>query len=472
MKKTSDIRIIDTTGAHIVRVSHVMADALSQSTEFVAKAQQIGALTDQKEPGSQKLTDIYGVTLDGADCAIKPFDFFIYAFATSLNTYHARCGQTKAKDVVGRPWNIVGEGTESVKKEITDFFVNSFGEKTFGEGMQLVWKDYEWLGNGYLEVIPTADGKRPARFEHIPSTEMWIRLDGLGYLQQKNGRFSHFLGFGVQPEDLAAAAISESSGIRKATTSIVHFSNYFPWSLYYGIPCIMPAWNRMALAVLETEYNLGFFSNNAIPDYAVVLEGDWGEDAEQTIQQYFRTHLKGQSHKTMVLRTAQGAKATFEKLTSDNAKEGGFRLLRIDCRDEVLHAHGVPPIKVGLTETGKLGGNQASEQIVEYKNGVVTPGQEKVEARLNRIIEWGWPGSGFAFKFEPYDTDDLIANSQVDGAYLDRDVITPNEVRAIRFPSFDPLEEGDLPLSATRQAAPMGELQKVIRQAVTGGETR
>jgi hypothetical protein len=460
--------------SHSGAVTKVNAPLLLEGLARPAEYQEIAkALGDPKSVGSKRLRDKYGITLDGVTCAARPFDFHLYAYAATLNTYHARAIRCKVKDIVGRKWKIAGDGSAETKARIQGFFKNAFAEQTFGEGMGNVWTDYEALGNGYLEVVPTVKGE-PAELSHVPAPETWIRLDGLGFVQQKNGEYAHFRKWGVPEERLAD--LRESDPLRKAdTTSIIHFSRYFPWSLYYGIPSIMPAWNRLALSVLESEYNLGFFNNNAIPDYAVILEGDWEDDAEDTIKEYFRTHLKGQAHKTLALKLPNGGKITFERLTSDNAKEASFRLLRSDCRDEILHAHGVPPSKVGIVETGRLGGNKANEQIEEYKISIVEPGREKVTTRLNRIVEAGFGASGFTFEYEPYYTDDVKQNADVDSAYLDRDVLVPNEVRKMRFPDLPPLPGGDDPLSNggdPQAEAALAGMQKEIRAAMAQGKDR
>lgn len=458
--------LLDSISGALVKIdSPRMLEGMIRPSEYYEVAK---AVTDAA--GSKRLREKYGTTLDGVLCAARPFDAYLYAYATTLNTYHSRAIRAKVKDIVGRPWQIVGDGSAGLKESITAFFKNAFGDMTFGEGMGNVWTDYEALGNGFLEVIPNAKGEL-AELAHIPATEVWIRLDGLGYVQQKNGEYAHFRKYGAdgQYSDLAA---TDPLAKGRERTSLIHFCRYFPWSLYYGIPPIMPAWNRLALMVLEAEYNLSFFNNNAIPDYAVILEGEWADDAETVIKEYFRTHLKGQAHKTLAMRSPAGGKVTFQKLTSDAAKEGSFRLLRIDCRDEILHAHGVPPQKVGIVETGKLGGNLASEQIVEYKNSIVTPGQEMVSTRMDRLIEVGFGTTDLKFQFDPYDAEDKKLNAEVDQIYLNGRVRTPNEVRAQRFPDTQPLEGGDEPVNAPTVGDLVGidsglqQVQREIREAI------
>jgi hypothetical protein len=162
----------------------------------------------------------------------------------------------------------------------------------------------------------------------------------------------------------------------------------------------------------------------------------------------------------------------FEPLTSSRANEGAFRLLRQDTRDEILQAHGVPPLKVGIVQTGKLGGNSASEEMQEYANSIVEPGREKVTARLNSVIELGFGTAECTFEFGPYSTEDEKRNAEVDSTYLDRNVLTPNEVRAKRFPDLPPLPGGDEPIAgaAQPQEQALQEMQRAIRTGLSKAE--
>ena len=424
--------------------------------------------------GSKKLRQKYGIPIDGVTCAPRPFDFSLYAYALTLNTFHARATRAKAKDIAGRPWHISGEGQEPLKQRLTAFFTHAFGRDTFARGMGRVWSDYEALGNGFMEVIPTQRGDEPAGFAHVPATQMWVRLDQLGFVQQLGAEYSHYRDFGLDPAAYAQLPEKDPLASGRDVTSIIHFSQYNAWSPYYGIPSIMPAWQALCMMTLISEFNLRFFSNNAIPDYVVMVEGDTAEGTVDLIREYFRTHIQGQAHKTLILEAPSGgAKITFQALQPAN-KEGAFRLMRLDCRDEILCAHGVPPQKVGVVETGKLGGNLATEQITEYKNSIVTPGQEDLATGLTDVIERGFGAAGLIFEFDPYDIADQKVNAEIDGIYLDRNVIVSNEVRRNRFPDLKPLPGGDEPLKPATLADLAGieqavtEVQQLARKAVQG----
>ena len=145
---------------------------------------------------------------------------------------------------------------------------------------------------------------------------------------------------------------------------------------------------------LISEFNLRFFANNAIPDYVVMVEGDTAEGTSRSDPRVLpgRTS-RGQAHKTLILEGSIGWRQDHVPGSpACEQGEGAFRLMRTDCRDEIpLRARRPAPQKVGVVETGKLGGNLATEQITEYKNSIVTPGQGRPEHRADRNHRaWIW----------------------------------------------------------------------------------
>jgi PBSX family phage portal protein len=461
--------VFDSASGAVARInSPVLAGAVS---ELAAHHEVVKAITDPSSRGSRRLRQKYGVQVGGVSCASRPFDMALFAYAMTLNTYHARAVRAKVKDITGRPWVIAGESSPAAKTIIERFFREAFGRRSFAQGMGCVWTDYEGLGNGYMEVVTDPRGE-PAALEHLPATEMWVRLDGLGYVQQRGGETAHFRVWGLDDEAYSELPAEDPLAAGKPATHVIHFLRYSPWSQFYGLPAILPAWSAVCLSVLVNEYNLTFFQNNAIPDYAVILEGEVEEEAADVIRTYFRHHLKGQAHKTLVLESPSGSKIRFEKLTDSSAREGSFRLLRTDCRDEILHAHGVPPQKVGIVETGKLGGNLSSEQIREYQLSIVVPSQEEIASQMTDLIRRGFGLDGLRFEFLPADIEDRKLDAEIDQIYLQNRVLVPNEVRAKRFPDAAPLPGGDEPVGAPSMAdlagldQTMGDLQRQIREAV------
>lgn len=450
------------------RVTKVHSPLLLEATAGPAEFVEVFRAVTQGG-GSKRLREKYGETMAGVRVARRPFDMALYAYASVVNTYNAKCVDRKASDICGRPWQIVGDAPETKKKELEALFKNSFGEKGFGVGMKCLWTDHEAVGNAYLEVIPDGTGK-PAAFAQIPAVEVWFRLDGLGFVQRKGSDFAHFRAHFLEKERFRELPETDPLHDSHKPNTAIHFAKYSPFSPFYGLPDVMPAIGAVALFQLIREYNLAFFENNAIPDYAVILEGEWDDDAEEVIETYFKEHIKGKAHKTMVLSTGQGNKVTFQKLTDEGAKEGSFRLARKDARDEIIQAHGVPPQKVGIVETGALGGNAGAEQIRDYQESVVEPGQELVASAMTRLIAESLEVANARFEFIPVSLDDDKLNADIDDKYVKMGAITAFEVRRQRYPE---LPEDPEDFAVTQAAGELAEavkgLQKTVRELSAEG---
>jgi len=409
-------------------------------------------------------TDRLGVTgttqVGGVPCAARPFDMDLYAFAYTVNTFHRRACAVKARDIVGRGWDIVAEterdGDARAWDEIQDFFKHCQPNMSLTELLVNVEKDYQALGNGYLEVRRDAVG-RPAGLEHYPAPTMYIRTDGLGFVHRVRNQAAYLKRFGDPEKRLVP-------GTQERQHEMIHLADYDPTSPHYGLPCIMPAFGRLALMQLELEYNSQFFSNSAMGRWAVMLEGSWEDDSEDKLKEYFQSKVKGSHHQTLVLTQPDGTKVTFQRLDFET-KDSQFRFLRQDSRDEILQAHGVPPLLVGIVETGALGGNVGSEQLAQYRDSIVLPGQERWTEVMNRVIQAGWPGCGWVFQLNAYSLDERQLNAQVDQTVGTHRVLTPNEVRARRFPDLEELPE--LPELATLERK-IDDLQKALVALMDG----
>ncbi len=139
------------------------------------------------------------------------------------------------------------------------------------------------------------------------------------------------------------------------------------------------------------DFNINFFDNNAVPQYAIIVKG--GELAQGTrkrIEVYFRTHIKGQAHKTLILEVVQeeGEKVDIEtKPLSVDIKDASFRMFRTDNAEEIRVAHGVPGRLIGLTERGGLGGaGEGTSQQEIFKYHVIEPKQTRLEFRINNFL--------------------------------------------------------------------------------------
>jgi len=210
---------------------------------------------------------------------------------------------------------------------------------------------------------------------------------------------------------------------------LIFFGTDYGKSTYYPIPKILPAAVSVACLLEIKAYNLSFFANYSVPAYAVLLEGDWSEDASKYIVQFLDTEVKGSANanKTLVLQVPDEGKATFEPLSVD-VKEGSFSSYQSILENDILLAYSMPPYRLGKTVTGTLGGSNIREATIIYKQSVIEPLQELLENIINHmIIEQGLDCHCYTFKFNDLDVRDLDAEVERICKLIMHGVLTPNQ---------------------------------------------
>lgn len=405
--------IIDRGGAVHAADSALLGEQSVRILEYV----EVLKAVESTEP-SDKLGPRYGTPIDGVTCAKRPFELSLFAHAVTVNTFHARAIRAKVKDIAERGWSVRARNA-GMQRQLTDMLEAAFGDRSLAEGLGCVWADYETLGNGYLEIL--RDGHQlPRGFRHVPAIEMWPTLDGMGFVQQVDGAASKFRRYGMDSPWTD----------RNQVAALVRYS---PWSVRYGVPNILPAWKAVMMHDLIHSHNLRYFTHAAVPDWAVLVEGEAGEETIRVVREYFQTHLKGAKKSVLMVETTN-AKITFQRL-SDAQKDGSFSKLVTQCRDEVLVAHGVPPQKVGISEAGKLGGNLSNEQERSYRTSIVKPGHDKLSSLITRLLREHDPDAEFVL--DPYDIDERAMQADIDERYIRAQVVTAEEIRRLRFPDLE-----------------------------------
>lgn len=237
---------------------------------------------------------------------------------------------------------------------------------------------------------------------------------------------------------------------------VMTWHNHHPVSDYYGVTDIIPALGAITGDVSRRDYNISFFDNYGVPAYAVFITGDFdpgepelldGDDPdnptgptplEKAIEEQF-AELAQNPHSIMVLSIptsitddfgGEGGKVEVEiKPLSVDVKEASFRMYRQDNRDEVLSAHGVDPYRVGLAETGSLGGTTAEQASEIYKESVITPRQEAIEALINKWIISGMLGiREWQFKLNELDTTNVMEDLQLLSGLFVVGAVTPRQI--------------------------------------------
>lgn len=405
------------------------------------------------ESKSRQLTDadwsgVYGETLG----IVAPlYDPKKLLSLVDINTYHATCIDAKARDIAGIGWQIVSDDAKRDEKainEVREFFESQ--HSIFSETMFRFQRDYESIGWGALEFIRVGYqiGGMPKAIKHIPSHTLRRHKDGIRILQMIGTKKRWFKAAGFDGDvDYLTGEVKDSGSMPedRRASEVVWISNYDPRSELYGAPDFIAAIGTISGDYYRREYNRTFFENYGVPSYAVFITGNYdpGEEDENgvtTLEKAIKEHfgkIAKEPHKALILSlpTRSGEpsdiQVKFEPLSVD-VKEASFRLYRKDNRDEIISAHRVDPNRVGVFETGSLGGAVSDQANENYKAGVIEPRQNVIEDTLTmHVIRSGFGMDDIKFEFSEIDSKDEAHEIDLHVKLIEAGAMTATELREI-----------------------------------------
>lgn len=383
----------------------------------------------------------------------KPlYDPLIMAKLVEVNTYHMRACSTKAEDVAGQGWTFIPTKEDPDKKqlEVIEELIKSQSEKglSLDETIKRAQKDKELIG--YFDIEIARDGNAfegPVNLiKHIPGHTVRIHRDGNKFCQIRGRETAWFRRFGYE-KDVNAENGAETAGgtldIKTRGNELIHSIHYTPRSTFYGIPDITPAIGAIAGDISRRDYNIAFFSNYGVPAYVVSISGDFdpgdidpktGKTKLQTqIEERFQEVIKNpQSVMILTLPKPQGSltgsvEVKFEPLSTE-IKEASFRLYRTDNRNEVITAHGVPPYRMGIYETGGLAGNIGKESTKIYYQDIIQPRQKVFDDIFNYLIMPSLEITDWRFQLNSIDMEDIDKDIDRVTKLFAVGAITPNQI--------------------------------------------
>jgi PBSX family phage portal protein len=386
-----------------------------------------------------------------------PYDLGNLASLYRRSTTHFRAVRAKAQDSVGRGWTIVsesGKAPEARRKAVQDALKAAGGREGFTEVLKKAVIDFESIGNGYIEIVRDEKGMLK-QLNHIPGMTVRVSKDERAYLHQRGNKKVYFKPFGIEEGDMDKATGEYKALVLPAdrANELVDLTKYDPNSDYYGIPDVIPALGAILGDLSARDYNLDFFENGAVPAYAITIEGaDVSEEVKEAIEDFFRFDLKGQGnqHRTVVIpipaELGANVKVVFHPLNVE-VKDGHFRIFRQENRSEVLSAHGVPPGRAMIFQTGALNGDFSKEADAIYQDATIKPLQEFVATKINAVIAETLKAPDLRIKFNDSKIHDYATLGSFTTAVSGAKVLTPNEQRELLSPLFegglDAIEGGD-----------------------------
>jgi len=356
-----------------------------------------------------------------SDKGLKPLPFSVDGLMSLQEncTYFDSCVKQIAKDVVGQGWTLT-EATEDVseaeleeqKKKAKEFLEdpNEEEEEAIEDIIEKCIIDWGVVGWFAIEVSRDPVTNEVNGLWHIPAHTIRVHKSKKLFCQVRDGKYRWFKKIGVEKNyDADTGEPVTGKAGKNLANEIIYYKNYYPRSSYYGAPNILPAVGAAKALIGVRDYNLSFFENYGIPAAIVTLEGDWEENSAKYINNFLDVQIRGSdnAHKTLVLELPTGGTLTWKPLSVE-VKEGSFTVYYKQSRDEILSAYKMPPYRIGLAETGSLGGSTAKEMTPIYINSTVAPLQKAVNRIITKsILHKGLNCEHVDFQFNKIDTRDL-----------------------------------------------------------------
>jgi PBSX family phage portal protein len=382
----------------------------------------------------------------------KPlYNPLVMAKLMEISTYHMRACKVKAGDVSGQGWSLyplVENPGEEQKTKIEEFFKKQ--SEPIEDTIEKAQLDKELIGYLSIEVIREYNnfGGPISLLKHIPAHTCRIHKGGNKFCQSWQGSMSieervwfRKLNYGKDIKKVDGTEKESGEYTKEERANEIFWNvNYTPRSCFYGIPDITPAIGAITGDISRRDYNISFFTNYGVPAYMVYITGDFdpGEEdpetkknpLEEKITEKFQEIVKN-PHSVMILavptKTGMGEVAVEVKPLSVEVKEASFRMYRIDNRNEIISAHGIPPYRIGVYETGELAGNLGQESTIIYNESIIKPRQKVYKNLINfyvlpslEITDWEW-------ELNSIDVTDVDKELERIAILVDKAMATPNE---------------------------------------------
>lgn len=395
----------------------------------------------------------YGTTL------LEPlYDPEQLAELLELNTYHAQCCDVVARDAGGLGWTLNPmadkKGANTTKQRIVNFIEGIHP----GINTLLYQRNYDRrsMGYGVLELIREGRSKsEPKTLSHIPAQHLRRHNDGVRVKQMVAGKTVWFIIYGKNVDEKGkkydvhcdSGDIYPYNSLRpeQRANELLWRMDYTPKSHYYGLSKVVPAIRAIYGDMSRSDYNISFFKNYGMPAFAVMVSGDF-EDYDKTpedpdydvtktlkykISQQIKEVMKNPHSAVTILVPSEGEEGNVQielKPLSIETKEASFRLFRKDNRDEILTAHRVPGYRIGINETGALGGSNTDEATKIYKASVIEPLRADDAYDINLLIKEEFQVTDWQFAVTEIDQRDYLNDLNAAEKLFNMAAMTPKQI--------------------------------------------
>ena len=308
------------------------------------------------------------------------------------NTWHKRCCEVVSIDATSRNWKIVPrpdldhEPDENQKQQAKDF-IRGLSTK-IPTIIQEITYDRRSMACGACELI--REGKSESQpVDLVPMTiqelyphkddirvkqvhgtqEVWFVIYGQNKDRQGNGLFDIHYKTGQQHP-------YNSLPPEERANEILWFREYSPKHKIFGLANVVPAMNAIIGDMHRERFNKEYLKNLGLTGLIVTVSGDYKDYKEKPTLPDGTKNPKYDPKKTMQYKVSKKVAQLIKHpgsamvltvpgvdenskvdvdvtFMTNDIKEASFRLYRMDNREEVCVANGVPPERIGLGKDTK-----------------------------------------------------------------------------------------------------------------------
>lgn len=432
------------SGVHPNKKRSITAFAKRRNEETLQKRYE----SESGNARSKKIEDDVITGYNAFEVVLPPYNLDYLAKLYELSTPHKAAVDAKVSNIVGLGYDFIpnartkmkmddleGDKAEKYQKklsrwkiELSEAIDDMNSEDTFKEVLEKVWKDYETMGNGYIEIGRSESTGEIAYIGHLPAATIRVRRQRDGFVQIIANKAVFFRNFGKDDSD--------PIGYDPNPNEVIHIKKYAPSSTFYGVPDIVAAKQAVAGNKFSADFNLDYFENKAVPRHVIILKGATiNPRLAKNILEFFETGLKGKNHRSLFVPLpgdTNEKKVSLEiKPVEAGVQDASFNNYRKANLSEILMAHRVPVNKVGLPEGVSLAVARDADKT--FKEQVCGPEQDTLEKKVNKVIrDIQGEQTIFDFSLNELTLTDEATQSQIDERRIKTGTETPNEQRVRR----------------------------------------
>ena len=327
----------------------------------------------------------------------SPLSTEILENALLLNTTHSACLKLVSKVISGFGYYFEGKKNKRIE-QIISRPNNEIGE-SFGTIVNNLVTDFKKRGEFGLAVKKSTSGEiilkylninnlRIIPYGNVVSTSVLIKE----YVEIQDNIDSAMLNNTVTATARRYKPLRWDTIMKPNEWYLARYWTPSSRNLFFPEPEYLSALYPIAENKKIYDYNSVFFDNNARPDFVFVIKGvtKIGNIDKTNIQDFVANNFKGRlnAHRTLFLQfDDRDVAVEVIPVNQKTNNDASFRELKMDNRDDIARAWGVPPKVIGISSAGSLGSGSEALGALKLLKEAAKPDQKTIEEFLSSVLK-------------------------------------------------------------------------------------